>query len=333
MKTLDQIVRETDAMAKSKEDFTAQSIAMEMNDGLLVAKNGEVRELDPNDWALSQLFWRLKMPGKYFLKMYHHGEYELVADHTNHHLYNENRDWFVRTLQMGAGAHNRCRALLTERYSTFDNDLLIEVIDDFLGQAGADYEIKRWQLTDKVMRLFVTYEPLEVNAGQTTDGDDDVLRLGTFIQNSEVGYSSIHIKPMVYRQVCDNGLMAWSGNNGEQFEQRHTFSDVARVQREILYALNESLKKGEEFMHRYMETKNIEIENPAEVIQDIAQRFGHTKKFTEQAVESYSKEPGGTGYAVINAFTRAARNLTDDQRVEVEQDAGEMVRDIQRYAA
>jgi hypothetical protein len=83
------------------------------------------------------------------------------------------------------------------------------------------------------------------------------------------------------------------------------------------------LHAGQEFLQRFGETQRQQIQNPFAVINKLTKEGGFSRQFTDTAKESF--EGDNTAYGVINAFTRAARDLPNERRLEAENFAGKLV--------
>jgi hypothetical protein len=161
--------------------------------------------------------------------------------------------------------------------------------------------------------------------GKTITGQDDILKVGVHLVNSEVGKYSIRIAPMVYRLVCTNGLMMWV-NDGDIFAQRHIYLTEDEMFGRVSKAVGNALKVGADTVQLLRESRNMRIESPLDIIDALAKQGDFSQSFTDGVKNSFMEEPETSAYGIINAFTRSARNMSADERIEVEVFAGTILR-------
>jgi len=75
----------------------------------------------------------------------------------------------------------------------------------------------------------------------------------------------------------------------------------------------------------FLQSRQDTVVDPVETIRKIATHRKLSKKLTDDLVSAYQDEPEPTRFGVINAFTRAAQQLTPLERIEMERFAGSLV--------
>ena len=123
----------------------------------------------------------------------------LLADNLNAWLRRGDQRRLVRTLRT-TGERAVARAFLSDRYRPLDNASLLEAMLPEFGAAGA--EVVSCELTDRRLYVKAVTSRLtgEVRAGET-------VQAGVVLTNSEVGYGSLSVQPLIYTLRCTNGLV------------------------------------------------------------------------------------------------------------------------------
>lgn len=156
--------------------------------------NDVIEPLDINPIAHNQIGSRLNIPSAYYNKMLNNNP-ELLAVNINSWFQREPEQRMIRTLDGSA------RAFLSNRYRRIDNYEILETVLPILNKMeGARFE--SCQITDSKMYVKVINTRLET---EVTVGD--VVQAGVIISNSEVGFGSVLIQPLVLRLVCLNGMV------------------------------------------------------------------------------------------------------------------------------
>ena len=97
------------------------------------------------------------------------------------------------------------RALLSDRYRRIDNYEIASAVLPIIGALDGA-RVESCELTDERMYIKVV-DPkttAEVKVG-------DVVQAGVIVTNSEVGSGSVNVKPLIFRLVCSNGMVAQDG--------------------------------------------------------------------------------------------------------------------------
>jgi hypothetical protein len=326
--TVDDVLRKVHEDSQGKMDYTTtmNNLRMDPKGHVAFLKLGDVaatgpKDIDfaPSDWAYSQAFSKLGMPGQYMKKMLE-VEPEMVADHFNYWTQKSSSDIMLRTRVRGNQGF--LRGLVSDVYSAYDNDMAMESLGNILKMGEGKYEIPEFHIDAKRMHLRVTYKDMSKIVGTLKNGEPDYLTLGMDAVNSEVGASSFNIVSMIWRLVCTNGLRRWE-NNGDAFVQRHVHLKPWEFHGRVLGAITGSLGTGMQFMNSFQDTMAQQLGNPFDVISKLAKENGFSKEFTERAKEVY--EGGDRAYDIINSFTASAREMNNERKLEAERFAGKLV--------
>jgi len=204
-KSLNEMIRELDARHKNREDYIADPKAMsfavdpetkETRLGLIVNVDGEERQIVSSlkDLAHSQLLERLDIPASFDRKVLQlHPELHQV--NVNYLLQNHAKNpLMVRTLN---GASD---AILSNAYKRMDNWPVAEKVIPVLHEAGV--KVESCEVTDHKMYIKVVSERLQ---GDVKVGDP--VQMGIIVSNSEVGLGFLNVQTLLYRLICDNGMI------------------------------------------------------------------------------------------------------------------------------
>ena len=317
--SFDQILDSVHKQNSLKSDLLVSPQSLWVNnDGQLVIDKATY---DMTDWGLNQLCYRLRIPYTYLAKC----PPVLQSKNINNWIKRspeEGVKWFVRTIDDGHGKP-KVRGILSESYSEFDNINILEILSKAL--KNTDSEIVLWtpDEADGGFHLRVAFPSLTKEVGTLSNGSRDLIQVGEHFSNSEVGKRSITVAPMVYRLVCTNGLMRWD-IDGELFRQRHIHVKRDEIYERVAAAVTGGIDQGEELATTFMNAKEILVENPMKIIEDLGgykDTFYFSKKTIEEVKTNYVVEKSGqqdTLYDVVNALTRTAHKLDSDRRVVLE---------------
>lgn len=201
--TLQQMGEKLERLKREKRDFVVDTRRLQFTSG-----NGEPSRLAIQDfgshelthYAERQIGTHFKIPAPYWDRLRENESLRPLLTHTvNEHLKNVPAKRMVRTYQRDAG--NTARAFLSDRYRRLDNEQLAEVLLPVLGDIP-DARIESCEITERKMYIKALTPRIE---GEITKGD--VVQAGLVIQNSEIGAGSLQISPLIYRLVCENGMI------------------------------------------------------------------------------------------------------------------------------
>jgi hypothetical protein len=326
--TFDEIKEDTYFKDSLNSDYYANSKNLTMDEkGRLngLSKNFKVIKNSMDDWALSQIFQKNKMPAAYFKNLLDNGQIDMVRNHLNHHMENRMDKYLIRMKKNEKKNNKEVRAVLSEEYSTFDNRDLIEVIEEPI--RNLNYEIDSYTNEEGIFMTRLVMDNMSENI--STKKLDDVLKVGLLIMNSEIGRSGIRIFPMAYRVVCSNGLVAWENmGDNNRFYKKHRWIDKEDTRKWAEVAISEAVKEAEFSINKMKEAKFMELESPQEYIDKRLPRLNKSIKEkikeTWEAEWSMTKESNSM-YSVINSMTSVARDYNPEQRLEIEKEAGKLI--------
>ncbi len=276
---------------------------------------------DLTDWAEGQLYGKLGLPAQYFKKVRAEAP-KLFAEHFNYWAGKAEGATRLRA-RINEGSYNGViRGAVSDKYSVLDNDEVMDALEKILRGRESDYKIETFYMDNKRMHLRMTYLDMTKPVGRLPDGSPDYMRIGTDIINSEVGASSFNLVKMIWRLICDNGLRGW--DKEDSFVQRHIHLRPVEFRGRVADAMVNQLHAGRDFLEELQKTQEQQIENPFAVIGKLAEEGGFSRFFVDTAKKEF--EGDNTAYGVINSFTRAARELPNERRLEAEKFAGKLTR-------
>lgn len=337
--TLSQLAAELESRAASKKDFLVDTRELKMSVGsstgitldMPTPVEGMTEALQVNDIAHGQIASRLAIPAQYYNRMRDTSP-ALLAENVNHWMGKNPEKRLVRTI--GGTA----RAFLSDRYQRIENEEIASVVlPQLLEHEGV--EIKSCAITESRMYIKAVFAKIQ---GEVVKGD--VVQAGIVISNSEVGQGAVKIQPLIYRLVCENGMVI----EDAKYSARHVGGRISA--QEDVYELlsNEALQADDRaimlkvrdvvrasfdearFASRLMTMQDATQDritgNPAESIKVLAKKFSFNE-FEQGSILRHLIEGGDTSrWGVLNAVTRTAQDIENyDRATELEAIGGNIL--------
>jgi len=213
-------------------------------------------------------------------------------------------------------------AVVSDRYCPLDQEDLMSCVRAALAQQGAleDIEVKSIAtgLVD-VVRLIFPAEQKAVKVG-------DVSALGLDISSSSFGKSAVHVRGLVWRLKCTNGLRVAEGMGNFSF--RHV-GDIDRMRAGIAEAIPSALAVARGTFDRWRSAVNVMVNEVASLIDSLRDLSLGERKLVQQEVQ---REAGTSAlpehmplYGFLNGVTAAAHHVLPARRLELESLAGELL--------
>lgn len=245
----------------------------------------------------------------------------------------------VRTL------YGQTRGFLSDRYRQMDNlEILTRLLPVIQGLPAVNWDQSSLQVTDQKMylQLVDTSKPKILQAG-THFKTDDVLQRGVVITNSEVGLGSFAIQPLVFRQVCSNGMViteyaqrkfhVGGRNTGDAGVVWQSDTQKARNETTILEMRDLMITAmSDEFLDKIaaraedaaaQKIKGNQVEH---TIKNVTERFRLTGD-ERDAMNGHFLEGGDLSlWGLVNSITRAAQDVESyDRSVEMQAIGGNIL--------
>lgn len=237
------------------------------------------------------------------------------------------------------------RGFLSDRYRQMDNlEILTRLLPVIQGLPAVNWNESSLQVTDSRMylQLVDTSKPKVIQSG-THHRLDDVLQRGVVITNSEVGMGSFAVQPLVFRQVCSNGLVITeyaqrkfhiggrnSGDAGIVWQ-----SDTQKARNELTIMEMRDLMitaMSDEFLDKIaaraqdaadQTIKGTQVEH---VIKNVTERFRMTNDEGKAMTGHFIEEGDLSLWGLVNSITRAAQDVESyDRSVELQAVGGNIL--------
>ena len=333
-------VREDDEGKWDKVVFRDQLTLL--NGKLLIpesASSNEVEELTPTPWATSQMCGRLGIPTAYFRRCpldlqdaqfnvwaRHHDRFEangfesngfdkpgISSSRTSSTRCSANERWLLRA------RHDSLRGVLSDRYTRLDNEPFLNILQPLVPER---LQVKWFALSDESLHLRLIDPTLSREVLP-----DDRLSVGLHVANSETGRRSVTIDAIVWRLVCQNGLVRLVKGKS-LLQQRHIFISQSNFKRDLERAMGEALTTSAGLLERMQQSTTEHLDDVETLIEKIGERHQLSEAFQEKIKNALLLENRGqqeTLYGLTNALTQAAQTLPPDDRYGMEVMAGEVM--------
>ena len=238
----------------------------------------------------------------------------------------------IRTY-MDSGNRGTARAVVSDKFKTFDNIHLVKAALPQLLDSDAQWKIVNGDVTD--MRMYLRLK-CEVITGEGA-AVGDLMALGIGLSNSEVGHGSVNIFQMFWTLMCLNGMQ--TGNN-----HRSTHITSARAETDTWGFLTDEAKDADnhalelkvrdlvgglasrDSFNEVIEKMRLASEDtiagsPNQAVEALGKVLQLTKKDTRNVLDGLLTTIGQAGYAgnpvsratMVNAVTAVANQAQPDE--------------------
>lgn len=274
-------------------------------------------------WATSQMCQRLGIPSAYFRRC----PLALQDAQVNHWLYQTGDDEGNEDAADAAGQKwllrakgDSVRGILSDRYARLNNrDVLGSLMPVVM---DAPFEVDWFAVTEESLhlRLFDPRLSREVLPG-------DRVMAGLHIGNSEVGKRAVTVDALVYRLVCQNGLVRLVKGKS-LLHHRHIGLSPGEFSAGLGTAIRDALVQSSGFMERLELATREPVSEMDGVIATIASDAGLSQKTVETvkaALKAERTSQQETLFGLVNALTHTAQRLSPDERYALETLAGKIL--------
>lgn len=323
----------------NKRDYNATTKHMEFRTDenktsyLTIGNNTDnKKEFGITELAERQLAERLKIPVKYYDYMKEY-QPELLDHNVNTWLHKKPEVRMVRTM------YNNVRAFLSNKYQRIDNLEIAKKTLIILNE-NKDFITGSVEVTENHLYIKVISERFtdEISKG-------DIVQAGFVVSNSEVGLGSVKIEPLIYRLVCENGMIlpdqvhrkyhVGRQNNMEldcpiemlRTETIETCNKgyLMKIEDILRGALNETRFRQAVNKMRKANEVTIDVE-PEETVKELAKTVGLTDQERYRVENNYQDDGNFTQYGLANAVTKTANKTQDYERAtELERIGGHVL--------
>ena len=217
--TLESLLETVRDQSARKVDYIAQTDSLQVRtveretgnetQVILEADGGEpTKVLTANGVAFDQMTTKAGLDVRTGRRLQEH--YPDVLDHALNRIHQqESRSAMLRTfddsLSLGGGT---LRAVVSDKFKTFDNPDLLEAVLPTLIESDADWQIVNAQITDR--RLYARFKSLAITGEGSAVGD--LMAQGVVVGNSETGHGSVSVAQLVWTLACLNGMQTANKN-------------------------------------------------------------------------------------------------------------------------
>lgn len=334
-RSLSELAAELERQQALKRDFLVDTRALE-----LTAGEGATERLrlggDGAEFALArhahrQIGAHLGIPAKYYDRLRDEAP-ALLAQNVNHWFRERPSERMIRTL--GGSA----RAFLSNRYRRLDNfellNAVLPVLAELRDEADKGLEVISCEVTETKLYLKCVFPRVEAEVKR-----GDPVQSGIVISNSEVGLGSLSVTPLIFRLVCENGMIA------PDYGQRKYHVGRAAAGAEEGYALfsDETLQADdrafwlkardivraaatpaafERIVRLLRRSSEERVEEPVRAVEALANQLSFTRSEAETILQNFLRGADLSRWGLANAVTQAANSSADYDRASELEEAG-----------
>jgi hypothetical protein len=335
-RSLVELARELERQLATKKDLIVPSALLRQQTGtdgeirLNIDEPGHAQGYGLTALARHQLADKLRIPYAYFERM-RVEQPTLLDENVNTWLRRDDDRRMLRTLD------GSVRAVLSDRYRRLDNHDLAEAVLPIL-QRLPDAVFESVELTQTRMYLKVVTPRVthEMAPG-------DVVQAGVVVSNSEVGQGMLTVRPLLFRLVCRNGLIAAD----HTLQKTHVGRSLAEANAQRIYRDDTLAADDRAFFLkvrdvveaalaeatfrqtavRLQRTLGIPLSgDPVRTVELLAQRYTLSEGERTGVLRHLITDGDLSGYGLVNAVTHYSQEVEDyDRATEFEALGGRLV--------
>jgi len=328
-----ELAQEIVRRAEAKRDFVAETSDLVFGDHSLVIGNAGAYPL--TDHAHGQIADRVGIPKRYYDRMKAEAP-ALLADNVNHWFQETPERRMIRTLS------GQARAFLSDRYHRIDNEQITDAVLPVLLENGGHGAVVSCCITDSKLYIQALFPRLE---GEVRRGDP--VQGGVIVSNGEIGNGALDIRPMVYRLVCTNGLVAGQVADDARLRRNHVGRRIAIGEDYSVYS-DETLKADDralalkirdsiralmqpQLFHRILAemrdaTQQQPIANPIAAVSELSKTYPMAQGEQDSILTHLIRNSDYSKWGMINAITESANDHPSyDRAVELQMLGGHVL--------
>lgn len=317
-----EIARQKNAMADYMvEPSKLQMDIMDNDLKIRVLDSDGIDRINPLDigvYAHRQLASYLTIPQAY---------YDLMMEKNPNLLGINVNDWLSRTndRRMLRTLDGEARAFLSDRYKRIDNYDIAQVTLPIISQIP-DVQIVSCNLTPGKMYIKAINPRLFENVVP-----GDTVQAGIIISNSEVGLGAVNIQPLVYRLVCENGMVVndavtrkthlgptISEDNIFYYSKETVEADdkafILKIQDTVRAAVDEAKFRMVVEQMRTAKEARMNTANVPEFVRLASRNFGITESEEKGVLQHLIEGNDLSLYGLSNAVTRYSQDVESYDR-------------------
>jgi hypothetical protein len=209
------------------------------------------------------------------------------------------------------------RAFVSPTYAPIDDHQVFETLGRVLTGQLDDLRFVRMDTTPQSSQYAVV-SLVEVDLGVNRP---DHHRNGFLIANSEVGARSLSILTWIWRLVCTNGLVAPAAQLFRMIHRRRKDESLDGRLAGAFKLLPGKWQRAEAILRR---TRQDALEDPGAALQVLLETTPNLRPMSQAVYGAFEEDPEPNRFGIIQALTRAARRFAPEQRLMMEEIAGDV---------
>jgi hypothetical protein len=349
--------------AAHKVDAVVPFSALSASNGQIVLDGIEVvlhedGVTDPNGYYLptvvgdESIAARLGIPIPYMRRLREQPNLILWDENVNHWLRREpNRKVLVRTFaQTDNDEPGIFRSMSSDKFKMMDNLDTVLAILDGLRQAGIEFTIGGFDITERRLRLTVEAPAIRVAAETLLKGyrspftgasaaDRPFIHAGFAFNNSETGNGSLSLGPRAVVEVCSNGMTrnidlfraVHLGGRMDEGVVRWADDTQEKSLRLVTAQVRDTVQAfcSEEYLTEWVtsleEKAEKPVTNPEKAIKAIARRAGFSESEAQGILSHFISGGQPTAGGFMQATTSFAQTIKSPERAVEVEEKGEQV--------
>jgi hypothetical protein len=217
-------------------------------------------------------------------------------------------------------------AIVSDRYAPLDAEQFVDALRRSLAEQGLLSSVRARAVatgTTDVLRLVIPSESQAIRVG-------DVTAVGLDLSTSSFGRSALHVRGLLWRLQCTNGLRAAEGMG--QFSYRHV-GDTQRLRDGLRDAIPTALVHARGVMNLWKQAVSTFVTNVAAEIEALRSLTAFERERVEEEIKREAGVPQlperVSAYDFINSVTAMAHDehgAEPARRLEIEELAGGLLR-------
>lgn len=335
-KNLNELVAELERQKTTRKDLVVPSNLLSVgvgdyaldgnNDFFMTIPNTEpsfsgMEKYGLTEYAHNQIATKTGIPLAYYDRM-RTDRKELLTNNVNSWLPDKEKR-LIRILD------GKVRAMLSDRYRIIDNyDVVFMILEEMkkIQASGLSVQVDECSLTEQHLYMKITSPDLTGSVFHFKNREDEPVRGGIVISNSEVGAGAFRVEPFIEVLVCSNGLIGehkmakvhlgkergiglvdWSDQTLE-YQDMTLISEVQDLVRQTF-----TKELFNEWLNRINQVASIEIQKPILAVENIIRKYDLPKTVKDDLVNQFMKE-SPTVWGLSMAVTRVAQDMKDYER-------------------
>lgn len=343
-KSLVELAKSLEEIRINSKDLLVPAARLSMdaaND--LVFENGSKHAYTPSAYAHGQIAGYAGVPKQYYDKLRSENP-QLLANNVNHGIARaaeEGGKGGKPETRMIRTVGDKVRAVLSSSYRRLDSYDMCQTVLPLMADRGM--QVVSSEITDS--RLYIKALSPRIT---TEVKKGDVVQFGLVVSNSDVGAGSVRVEPLIFRLVCQNGLIMntairkthvgknLAGDDIQELLTRETLDLTdkafwAQVHDIVLASMDPQRFEAQVETLRHAAERKITNYDIPEVVELTARHVGISGEKNKENMIAYlangADGAGLTQWGLVNAVTFAAQqeDVSYDDSVHMERTASKIL--------